>query len=69
MTMAYGTADERAGIATIHRAYELGVTLFDTAEMYGMRTGSNEQLLDRAVRSFRERSANRSPKARSAASV
>ncbi|MFC8520639.1 aldo/keto reductase [Streptomyces sp. NPDC057257] len=54
MTMAYGTGDERGGIATIHRAYELGVTLFDTAELYGMGTGSNEQLLGRAVKGFRD---------------
>ncbi|MGW1024788.1 aldo/keto reductase [Streptomyces sp. NPDC002577] len=54
MTMAYGAADEQGGIATIHRAYELGVTLFDTAELYGMGTGSNEQLLGRAVKDFRD---------------
>jgi aryl-alcohol dehydrogenase-like predicted oxidoreductase len=53
MTMAYGAADEPGGIATIRRAYELGVTLFDTAELYGMGTGSNEQLLGRAVKDFR----------------
>ncbi|WP_151478930.1 aldo/keto reductase [Streptomyces albicerus] len=54
MTMAYGAGDEPGGIATIRRAYELGVTLFDTAELYGMGTGSNEQLLGRAVRDFRD---------------
>ncbi|MFE3740759.1 aldo/keto reductase [Streptomyces sp. NPDC059096] len=54
MTMAYGAADDRGGTATIHRAYELGVTLFDTAELYGMGTGSNEQLLGRAVQDFRD---------------
>ena len=54
MTMAYGAGDEPGGIATIRRAYELGVTLFDTAELYGMGTGSNEQLLGRAVREFRD---------------
>lgn len=54
MTMAYGPGDEQGGIATIRRAYELGVTLFDTAELYGMGTGSNEQLLGRAVRDFRD---------------
>ncbi|MET8023571.1 aldo/keto reductase [Streptomyces avermitilis] len=54
MTMAYGAGDETGGIATIHRAYELGVTLFDTAELYGMGTGSNEQLLGRAVKGFRD---------------
>ncbi|MFG2022424.1 aldo/keto reductase [Streptomyces sp. NPDC048825] len=54
MTMAYGVGDEPGGIATIRRAYDLGVTLFDTAELYGMGTGSNEQLLGRAVKDFRD---------------
>ncbi|HEY0695124.1 MAG TPA: aldo/keto reductase [Kribbella sp.] len=54
MTMAYGAADEPGGIATIRRPYELGVTLFDTAELYGIGTGSNEQLLGRAVKDFRD---------------
>ncbi len=55
MTMAYGPSDTEQSIATIHRAYELGVTLFDTAELYGMGTGSNEQLLGRAVKDFRDK--------------
>jgi aryl-alcohol dehydrogenase-like predicted oxidoreductase len=54
MTMAYGAADEIGGAATIRRAYELGVTFFDTAELYGMGTGSNEQLVGRAVKPFRD---------------
>jgi aryl-alcohol dehydrogenase-like predicted oxidoreductase len=54
MTMAYGAADEAGGAATIQRAYELGVTFFDTAELYGMGTGSNEQLVGRAVKPFRD---------------
>ncbi|MEU4833160.1 aldo/keto reductase [Streptosporangium sp. NPDC023615] len=54
MTMAYGAADEEGGIATVRRAYELGVTFYDTAELYGMGTGSNERLLGRAVRDFRD---------------
>jgi aryl-alcohol dehydrogenase-like predicted oxidoreductase len=54
MTMAYGPSDEQEGIATIRRAYELGVTFFDTAELYGQGTGSNEKLLGRAVASFRD---------------
>jgi aryl-alcohol dehydrogenase-like predicted oxidoreductase len=51
MTQAYGTADERddsESIATIHRAIELGVTLFDTAEVYG--PNKNEELLARALK-------------------
>ncbi len=55
MTLAYGpAADEERGIATIRRAYQLGVTMFDTAELYGMGTGSNEKLLGRAVAGFRD---------------
>ncbi|MEW1792266.1 MULTISPECIES: aldo/keto reductase [Streptomyces] len=54
MTMAYGTGDEPGGIATIRRAYELGVDFFDTAELYGLGTGSNERLLGRAVKDFRD---------------
>ncbi|HEY8979202.1 MAG TPA: aldo/keto reductase [Streptomyces sp.] len=54
MTMAYGPGDEAAGIEAIHRAHDLGVTLFDTAELYGLGTGSNERLLGRAVAGFRD---------------
>jgi len=54
-TMAYGPSDTEQSIATIRRAYELGVTLFDTAELYGGGTGSNEQLLGRAVKDFRNK--------------
>jgi aryl-alcohol dehydrogenase-like predicted oxidoreductase len=54
MTMAYGDGDSKGGVATIRRAHELGVTLFDTAELYGMGTGSNEQLLGEAVKDFRD---------------
>ena len=54
MTMAYGPSDEQEGIATIRRAYELGVTFFDTAELYGHGTGSNEKLVGEAVAPFRD---------------
>ena len=56
MSFAYGTPDERDGlesIATIHRAIELGVTFFDTAEVYGPYT--NEELLARALEGRRDR--------------
>ncbi|MEV4572520.1 aldo/keto reductase [Nonomuraea jabiensis] len=52
MSIAYGPADDDEGIATIRRAYELGVTFFDTAELYG--GGANEALLGRAVKDFRD---------------
>jgi aryl-alcohol dehydrogenase-like predicted oxidoreductase len=43
----YGTPDEPAGIDTIHRALDLGVTFLDTADMYGPFT--NERLVGRAI--------------------
>ena len=48
----YGEADPDESIATIHRAIELGVTLFDTAEVYGPLV--NEELLGRAIRGRRD---------------
>ncbi|HEU5250592.1 MAG TPA: aldo/keto reductase [Thermoanaerobaculia bacterium] len=48
MSQSYGAADERESIATIHRAVELGVTFFDTAEVYG--PFKNEKLLGRALK-------------------
>ncbi|MFL6248780.1 MAG: aldo/keto reductase [Thermoanaerobaculia bacterium] len=53
MSQSYGPADEQESIATIHRAIDLGVTLFDTAEVYGPFT--NEELLGRALRGKRDR--------------
>ena len=40
---AYGPSDEQEAVATLHRALELGVTLWDTADIYGF--GANEELL------------------------
>jgi aryl-alcohol dehydrogenase-like predicted oxidoreductase len=44
--------DDTGSIATIHRAIDLGVTLFDTAEIYGPYT--NEELLGRALAGRRD---------------
>jgi aryl-alcohol dehydrogenase-like predicted oxidoreductase len=52
MTAMYGTRDDAESVRTIHRAIELGVTLFDTSDMYGPFTG--EELLGRAVAPFRD---------------
>jgi aryl-alcohol dehydrogenase-like predicted oxidoreductase len=51
MSEFYGEQDEQEALATIARALELGVTLLDTADMYGPFT--NEELVGRAVRDRR----------------
>ena len=48
----YGRADDDQSVRTIHEAIDLGVTFFDTAEMYG--PFSNEELVGRAIRGRRE---------------
>ncbi len=53
MSYAYGNSDQKESIAVIHRAIELGITLFDTAEIYGPFT--NEQLVGRAIQGKRDR--------------
>jgi aryl-alcohol dehydrogenase-like predicted oxidoreductase len=52
MSQSYGPGDDRESIATIHRAIELGVTFFDTAETYG--PFKNEELLGRALAGRRQ---------------
>lgn len=50
--LAYGSADAQAGLDLIKRAYDLGVTFFDTAELYGW--GENEKFIGQAVKAFRD---------------
>jgi aryl-alcohol dehydrogenase-like predicted oxidoreductase len=49
----YGDRDEDEAIATIRRAIEIGVTLLDTADVYG--AGDNEELVGRALHGLRDR--------------
>ena len=47
MSQSYGAADPEESDATIHRALDLGITFFDTADVYG--DGHNESLVGRAL--------------------
>lgn len=53
MSDFYGAAEDTRSIEVIHRALEIGVTFFDTADMYGL--GKNEQLVGKALKGKRER--------------
>ncbi|MBO0768348.1 MAG: aldo/keto reductase [Solirubrobacterales bacterium] len=52
MSEFYGSGDDSESIATIHRALELGVTLLDTADIYGPHT--NERLVGKALKGRRD---------------
>ncbi|HVM63868.1 MAG TPA: aldo/keto reductase [Acidimicrobiales bacterium] len=53
MSQSYGPADEDESVATLERAFELGITFFDTANAYGL--GHNERLVGRVLRPHRDR--------------
>ena len=52
MSDFYGPGDDAESIATIHRALELGVSFFDTSDMYGPHT--NEVLVGKALAGHRD---------------
>jgi aryl-alcohol dehydrogenase-like predicted oxidoreductase len=53
MSEFYGATDDEQSLATLEHAFEAGVTLFDTADIYGF--GHNESLLGRFIRGKRDR--------------
>jgi aryl-alcohol dehydrogenase-like predicted oxidoreductase len=53
MSDFYGERDEQESVATIHRGLELGITLFDTADIYGPHT--NEELVGRVLKPHRDK--------------
>jgi aryl-alcohol dehydrogenase-like predicted oxidoreductase len=53
MSDFYGPAEGEKSIAVIHRAIDLGIDFFDTADMYGL--GANEELVGRALKGKRDR--------------
>lgn len=53
MSEFYGERNDDESIQTIHRAYDLGITFFDTADMYGPYI--NEELVGKAIKGFRDK--------------
>ena len=52
MSGAYGVADDRESIATIHAAMERGVNLIDTSARYG--AGQNDEIIGKAIKGRRD---------------
>jgi aryl-alcohol dehydrogenase-like predicted oxidoreductase len=52
INLAYGPGDQQEGVNAILRAHDLGVTFFDTAELYGW--GENEKVVGHTVKPFRD---------------
>ena len=56
ISSGYGSPlDENSGIRLIREAYDLGVTFFDTAEVYGTEPGQNEKLVGKALKDIRDK--------------
>jgi len=53
MSGAYGPADDDESIATLHRAFDLGINFIDTSASYG--NGHNHELINKALKGRRER--------------
>src|SRR5437762_1998145 len=53
MSGAYGPADDDESIATLHRAFDLGINFIDTSASYG--SGHNHELINKALKGRRER--------------
>src|SRR5258706_5329307 len=52
MSEFYGERNDEESIKTIHRAHDLGITFFDTADVYGPHL--NEELVGRTIKNFRK---------------
>ena len=53
MSFAYGPRNDEESIATLHRALDLGINFWDTADMYGF--GHNEELISKVLAPNREK--------------
>ena len=53
MSTSYGQADEQESLATLHRALDLGINFWDTADVYG--DGANEELISKVLVQNREK--------------
>src|SRR4029450_10942807 len=71
MSGVYGPADDAESIATLHRAFDLGLNFLDTSSSYG--SGHNHELIARAIKGRRERvvipSKSGSPRAPAASGI